>query len=104
MLTLCIRYTFNPNKLVDFQSYAEAEIAPIQRSGGKIAGYFLPTEFAGPTNEAMGLVEFRTLAEYEQYRNALAKDAEHQENVARLKESGAIVSMNRSVIQRLGNG
>jgi NIPSNAP len=66
MITLCIRYTFNPEKLADFKAYVEAEQEPIQRSDGRILGYFLPTDFAGPTNEAMGLIDLPSLAAYEQ--------------------------------------
>ena len=68
MVTLCIRYDFNPDKLADFRAYVEAEQGPIERSGGRIVGYFLPTDFAGPTNEAMGLIDLPSLAAYEQYR------------------------------------
>jgi hypothetical protein len=82
MLTLRIHYTINPNKLGDFKAYAEAEHGPIHRCGGKIVGYFLPTEFAGPTNEAYGLIDFDTLASYEQYRRVLAEDPDHQRNAA----------------------
>jgi hypothetical protein len=102
VITLCIRYTLNPNKLTDFKTYVAAELGPIRRSGGETFGYFLPTDFAGPTNEALGLIDFRSLAEYEQYRNTLANDQEHKQNVARLEQSGAIVAMNRSVIERVG--
>jgi hypothetical protein len=63
MYTLCIRYTINPNKLKGFKSYVEAEQGAIRRSGGKTLGYFLPTDFAGPTNEALGLIDFSTLAD-----------------------------------------
>jgi hypothetical protein len=101
MITLCIRYTFNPEKLADFKAYVEAEQEPIQRSDGRILGYFLPTDFAGPTNEAMGLIDLPSLAAYEQYRRALADDPDHQKNFARLEESGASVAMNRSIIQRI---
>jgi NIPSNAP len=101
MFTLCIRYTLNPNKLADFKAYAEAEQGPISQSGGKTLGYFLPTDFAGPTNEAMGLIDFSTLAAYEQYRSTLANDPDHQKNVARLEQCGAVVAMDRSIIQRL---
>ena len=39
MITLCIRYTINPNKLADFKTYAEAvKQEPIRRSGGKTVG------------------------------------------------------------------
>ncbi|HLG88784.1 MAG TPA: hypothetical protein VKZ79_16465 [Alphaproteobacteria bacterium] len=33
MLTLCIRYTFNPDRLADFKTYVEGEQGPIERSG-----------------------------------------------------------------------
>lgn len=101
MITLCIRYTVNPNKLADFKAYVEAEQEPIRRRGAKIVGYFLPTDFAGTTNEALGLIDFATLAAYEQYREALANDPEHKKNIAKLEQSGAIVAMNRSIFQRL---
>ena len=101
MFTLSIRYTLNPNKLKDFKTYVEAEQDPIRESGGKTVQYFLPTDFAGPTNEALGLIEFSTLADYERYRNTLANNQDHKRNVAALDASGAVVAMNRSVIQRL---
>jgi hypothetical protein len=59
MITLCIRYTFNPDKLADLRTYFETEQGVIEHSGGKIGGYFLPTDFAGPTNEALGLIDLR---------------------------------------------
>jgi len=102
MITLCIRYTFNPDKVQAFKIYVEAEQAPIGRSGGKTLGYFLPTDFAGPTNEAMWLIDFPSLAAYEAYRDVLANDPEHKKNVAALLASGANVAMNRSIVQRAG--
>jgi hypothetical protein len=74
----------------------------IERSGGRIAGYFLPTDFAGPTNEAIGLIDLPSLAAYEQYRQTLADDADHKKNIAKLEHSGAAVAMNRSIVQRVG--
>jgi NIPSNAP protein len=103
MITLSIRYTIDPNKLSDFKSYVDAELEAIRRSGGKVLGYFLPTDFSGPTNEALGLIDLPTLAAYEQYRAALANDPEHKKNVARLEQSGVILSMNRAIIQRVQN-
>src|SRR5689334_22420437 len=103
MITLSIRYTIDPNKLSDFKSYVDAELEVIRRSGGKVLGYFFPTDFSGPTNEALGLIDLPTLAAYEQYRAALANDSEHKKNVARLEQSGVILSMNRAIIQRVQN-
>jgi hypothetical protein len=103
MLTLSIRYTLDPNKLPDFQAYVQAELEPIRRSGGKTIGYFFPTDFAGPTNEALGLIDVSSLAAYEKYREALANDSDHKKNVARLLQSGAVLAMNRSIIRRLSD-
>jgi len=101
MITLSIRYTIDPNKLADFKAYVEAELGPIRQSGGKITGYFLPTDFAGATNEAIGLIDLPSLAAYQEYRAALAENPEHKKNIARLEQSGAVLAMNRSIIQRV---
>lgn len=103
MLTLSIRYAFNPDKLDAFKAYVGAEQEPIRRSGGKILAYFLPTDFAGPANEALGLIEFSNLEAYKHYRDRLARDPDHKTNFARLEASGAHVEMNRSIIQKVGN-
>jgi len=68
LITLLLRYTIDPNKLSDIAQYAADEQVPIRQCGGKILGYFMPTDFAGATNEAFGLIEFPSLAAYEIYR------------------------------------
>jgi hypothetical protein len=100
MLTLYLRYTFNPNKRAAYEAYVAAEMEPITRCGGNIIGYFLPTDYAGPTNEAHGLIEFPSLANYEQYRHALAEDAAHKKNNAELETTGAVISIVRSIVKR----
>ena len=99
MMTLCILYKFNPDKLADITQYFEKEQPVIERNGGRVVGYFLPTDFAGTTNEAIGLIDLPSLAAYEGYRKRLAEDPEHKENIARLEQSGAQVAMNRSFIR-----
>jgi hypothetical protein len=101
MLTLCIRYKFNADKIAGLREYFANEQRVIERSGGKIVGYFLPTDFAGPTDEAIGLIDVPSMAAYEQYRKALADDPEHQHNVTRLQQSGAAVAMTRYFIERV---
>jgi len=101
MLTLFIRYSINPNKMAEFRAYVSAEQEPIRRSGGDTLGYFLPTDFAGPTNEAFGLIRFSTLAAYEKYRTLLAEDPVHQKNVARLEQSNSVLAMHRSFLRQL---
>ena len=101
MMTLCIRYRFNPHRVADIREYFESEQRVIERSGGKIVGYFLPTDFAGPTDEAIGLIDIPSMAAYEDYRKRLADDPEHKANVARLEQCGATVAMDRSLISRV---
>jgi hypothetical protein len=101
MITLCIRYQFDPDKISGVQTYFEEEQKVIERNGGKIVGYFMPTDFAGPTTEALGLIDLPSIAAYETYRQALANDPESRRNISRLKESGARVVMNRSFIRRV---
>ncbi len=62
MITLCIRYTLDPSKVADFEAYVRGLAPPAERCGGKIAGYYLPTKFAGPTNVALALIDFPGLA------------------------------------------
>ena len=100
MYTLCIRYTLDPNRLKHFRDYVEHELEAIRNAGGKVIGYWLPTDYAGPNNVAYGLISFLTLASYEEYRKALADDPLHQRNAAELIRSGAMINMERSIIER----
>ena len=100
MITLYLRYSINPNKISDFAKYAAEEQIPIAACGGNIVGYFLPTDFAGSTSEAVGLIEFPSLTEYEQYRSKLAMDPRHIENFTQLESKGAVLSTQRSLMRR----
>ena len=44
-------------------------------------GYYLPTKIAGPTNSALGLIDFPNLAAYEQYRARLLTDPDAVERL-----------------------
>jgi hypothetical protein len=101
MYTLFLRYTIDPNKLAAWRAYADAEFAPITECGGKIVGYYAPTDFAGATSEAFALIDVGTMAEYEAYRARLAAHPRHKENVALIEKQGAILSTYRAIIQRL---
>ncbi len=101
MITLHLRYTIDPNKLSDVRAYVEGEMQPISESGGNIVGYYLPTDFAGATNEAFGVIDFPSLAEYEIYRAKLAAHPLHIQYVQALERSGALLSIQRSLIQRV---
>jgi hypothetical protein len=101
MLTLCIRYTLDANKLADFEAYAQALRTPIERCGGIYAGYYLPTKIAGPTNAALGLIDFLDLAAYERYRARLATDPDGVECLRRAEAAGCILNEDRAFVRRV---
>lgn len=101
MITVCIRYTIDRHKHADFEQYARNWPEPIRRCGGELVGYFLPTKIAGATNIALALMNFPTLAAYEQYRENLMRDQAAVENVAFADRSGCILIEDRSIMQQV---
>jgi hypothetical protein len=101
MMTLCIRYTLDVNKLADFEAYVTALKRPLERCGGTYVGYYLPTKVAGPTNVALGLIDFPSLAAYEQYRAKLLADPEAAEVLRRAEIAGCILNEDRSFVRRV---
>ena len=100
MFTLCIRYTINPDRLADFESYAKTLPAIVERCGGRFISYYLPTKFAGPNDTAYGLIDFPTLGAYEEYRGKLAADPAGVEAARRGEQSGCITREERSFLRR----
>jgi hypothetical protein len=101
MITLSIRYTLDANKLADFEAYARALPGPVERCGGKFVAYYLPTKLAGPTNTALGLIDFPTLADYGLYREKLMSDADAVEALRQVEAVGCILSEDRSFVRRV---
>jgi NIPSNAP len=99
MITCCIQYTLDPRKLEAFEGYAARWPPIIERCGGSLLGYFLPKE--GANNYALALIEFRSLADYEAYRERLASDPDAKENFAHGNDSGCILVESRSFLRRL---
>ena len=100
MITLCIQYQIDHNKWHDFEIYARNWPEPIRRCGGELVGYFLPTKIAGPTNFALALIDFPSVAAYEQYRDALMRDPDAKANVEAAEKAGCILVEDRSILQR----
>ena len=103
MMTLCIRYTLDANKLADFETYAQSLRKPIERCGGTYVDYFLPTKIAGPTNSALGLIDFPTLAAYEAYRAELLSDPDAVACLRRAETAGCILNEDRSFLRRVAS-
>ena len=103
MMTLCIRYTLDANKLADFEAYAQSLRKPIERCGGAYVDYYLPTKIAGPTNTAIGLIDFPNLAAYEAYRSELLSDPDAVACLRRAESAGCILNEDRSFLRRVAN-
>jgi NIPSNAP len=101
MITLSIRYTIDARKRADFEQYARALVTIIPRCGGEVVGYWLPTRFAGPTNQALALINFASLAAYERYRERLAKDDDNLESIRQAETSGCILVEDRAFLERV---
>jgi len=74
MVTCYLRYVLDPFKLREFENYARMWIGLVNKLGGRHHGYFMPSE--GPSNIALALFTFPSLAEYEEYRKKFKTDPE----------------------------
>ena len=103
MITCVIQYTLDPHAIEDFEKYAATWPPIIKRCGGELNGYYLPKE--GANDWAIALIDFESLAAYEQYRARLAElipgDPEAQANVAFVREARAILAERRSFLRRI---
>jgi hypothetical protein len=99
MITCCIQYTIDPLRSGAFFAYAKRWPLIIERCGGNLIGYFLPKE--GANNFALALIDFPSLADYEQYRKRLAADPDAQDNVAAAAKAKCILIESRSFLQRV---
>ena len=99
MITLSIRYTIDARKRSDFERYARALGGIIPRCGGDLVGYWLPTKFAGPTNLALALIDFPSLAAYEQYRSRFGSDPDFVAADRIRDESGCVLRYERTFMR-----
>ncbi len=97
MITCSLRYQIDPYKLKQFEHYAALWIPLVNRLGGTHHGYFLPHE--GANDIALALFSFPSLAAYEDYRAAMADDAECQAAFAYAEETRCIVRYERSFMR-----
>jgi hypothetical protein len=100
-ITVCIGYTLDAAKLAEFEAYAGLDRA--RRALRRPDRRLLPAhQFAGPTNFALALIDFPSLAAYEQYRAKLAADPGHTAVAQRAAKSGCILVEDRSFLARVG--
>ena len=99
MITCCIKYTLDPFRIADFEEYARRWLSIIPRCGGGLLGYWLPNE--GTNNVALAMIEFDSLAAYEQYRARLKDDPEGAANFAFAQETRCILVEERTFLRRV---
>jgi hypothetical protein len=97
VMTCFIRYQIDPSQRDEFQKYAENWGRIIPRCGGRLIGYFLPSE--GTNDVAWGLVAFDSLAAYEGYRKRLKADPAARENFAFARDRRLILRERRTFLE-----
>ncbi|HEU5416963.1 MAG TPA: NIPSNAP family protein [Streptosporangiaceae bacterium] len=98
MITCVIQYTIDPNAPGNFEKYAATWPPIIERCGGQLTGYYLPAE--GASDFALALIDFDSLAAYEQYRERLAADPDARQNIAFARATGCIQAERRSFLRQ----
>lgn len=115
MFTCFIRYRLEPGKLSEFEEYARAWIALIEKYGGRHHGYFVPggaddrfpdASFSfpglgreGPTDVAVALFSFPSIDAYERYRRDVREDEACRAATARFEETRCFTSYERSFLK-----
>lgn len=97
MITCYLRYVTDPYKVAEFERYARMWIPLVRKLGSAHHGYFPPHE--GPSNIAVALFSFPSLATYEVYRLKMAQDPECQAAFRFAEESRCVVSYERSFMR-----
>jgi len=99
MITCAIQYSLDPHLIEDFEQYATTWPAIIERCGGALVGYYLPKE--GADDYALALIDFESLAAYEQYRARLAADPDAQVNRRHALATRCILAERRSFLRKV---
>jgi hypothetical protein len=99
MITCVIQYTLDPHAIEDFEKYATTWPPIIKRCGGELTGFYLPKE--GANDFAIALLDFESLAAYEQYRARLAADSDARANVEAVRAARAVLAERRSFLRKV---
>lgn len=99
MITCYIRYEIDPDRLDDFEHYAQLWIPLVEAYGGLHHGYYLPHESANDL--AVALFSFPTLAAYEAYREKSRADPNCAAAYAFAKQTRCIRRYERTFLKPL---
>lgn len=98
-ITCFIQYKISPFKQEEFKHYAKKWGEIIPACGGELIGYFMPHE--GTNDIAFGLISFKSLADYESYRERLKIDPAGKENFMFAKEEQFIIEEKRTFLKAI---
>jgi hypothetical protein len=101
-ITVFIRYQLAPFKQPAFEAYAQRWLSIIPRCGGNLLGYWMPHE--GTNNIAYGLISFKCLAKYEEYRARIKADPEGSANFKTAEEGQFILAEERTFLRQVEAG
>lgn len=96
-VTCIIRYEIDPYQREAFKEYAQNWGRIVPRCGGRLFGYFLPYE--GTNDVAWALIGFKSLADYERYRERLKADPDGRNNFLTAQTKRFILHETRSFVQ-----
>ena len=112
MSTCLVRYDLDSSKLDEFEEYARAWMALIEKYGGTHHGYFIPAsrapqaEFSfgaigreGSDNVGVALFSFPDIETYENYRRDVKNDPECVRATSARNASECFISYERSFLE-----
>ena len=102
VITCVVEYTIDADKTADFERFARAWIALVDKHGGRHHGYFLPGE--GASDRALALFSFPSLADYETYRARFGVDPEFVAADRIRDDSGCVLRYERSFMRPVLTG
>ncbi|MEM6794407.1 MAG: NIPSNAP family protein [Acidobacteriota bacterium] len=97
MITCYVHYRLDMYKVAEFERYARLWIPLVEKFGGVHHGYFLPHE--SPSDLAVALFSFDSLAAYEEYRRLAEEDEECLAAYRFAAETRCILSYERSFLR-----
>jgi NIPSNAP protein len=98
-VTVFIRHQIDPFKRAMFEEYAKTWLTIIPKCGGDLVGYWMPHE--GTNNIAFGLISFKSLAAYENYRARLRADDDGLANFNFAEENKLILAEERTFLRQV---
>jgi NIPSNAP len=99
VISCVIQYTLDPHQIDDFEKYATTWPPIIERCGGTLVGYYLPKE--GANDYGLAIIDFKSLAEYEKYRECLAADPDARANRRHAQDTRCIRAERRSFLRKV---